>query len=70
MFSRTHEQSKCKQRLSGNFALHSQHYLSDEIRWTKKVLNTAATEGSCCFISIRGKIDEAEIYDTKNVCLI
>ena len=50
---------------SWDFALHSQHYLSVEIRCVKTVLNTPATEASCCFF-ISGIFDEAEKYDTNN----
>ena len=44
--------------------LHSQNYSSVETRRMKIVLNTAAAEGSCCFVLISGIINEAEMYDT------
>ena len=46
--------------------LHSQQYSGVQKTCVKVIMNTGAAEASCCFTSISGIIDEAEMYDTYN----
>ena len=71
MFSSSYEQSKSKQRFSGNLAPASPKKIEFEIQERASSIDYCChTQASCCITLIVGLSDETQMYDTNSIHLI